>query len=619
MSPAIVSCASAVVALAIATRAQAPGPPPPVLPATATTQLARSLDAAQQQAKSIWRDTPPINADRTVNGYIEIPRGDRRKWEFNIRRNERAIDRVMPPSLGGYPVNYGFVPQTVSYDGDPFDILVLGPAVSGGRVVKGTIVGLMHMEDEKGLDSKVVVSPVGTDGKPAYQLLEADRQRIGDYFSRYKLHEPGKFSKVPGWDSAAQGLAYVRMTHAFFRDCRDRAGDECRITRSPGEGKRVVIAATALLDGRGGVRRDTRIVVEDGEIAAIDATAAPVDYDLRGLTVMPGWIDAHVHITWQFGPDGRNAGANGTTQEAAYGAAANAWATLMAGVTTVQSVGSPTDVPLRDAIARGDLPGPRILTAVDPIMGRGEATGTPDAIRAQIRKLKAAGADVIKIFASGGMRDARLTLSQEQLQAACDEATQQGLRTVVHAYGEAVRAATVAGCSQIEHGLHATDEDLQEMAKRGIYFDPQAGLLLETYAANKHRYVGTPFYSEEAFALLDQMLPAHRDLMRRAARTPGLKIVFGSDAVAGAHGRNPEELIYRVRDGQQDAMAALISANSLGAQALGMADRIGSIVAGLEADIIAVDGDPVADITAVRRVVFVMKAGVVYKNLPRTH
>jgi imidazolonepropionase-like amidohydrolase len=98
-----------------------------------------------------------------------------------------------------------------------------------------------------------------------------------------------------------------------------------------------------------------------------------------------------------------------------------------------------------------------------------------------------------------------------------------------------------------------------------------------------------------------------------------LKIVFGSDAVAGAHGRNPEELIYRVRDGEQDAMAALISANSLGAQALGMADRIGSIVPGLEADIIAVDGDPVADITAVRRVVFVMKAGVVYKNLPRTH
>jgi imidazolonepropionase-like amidohydrolase len=407
------------------------------------------------------------------------------------------------------------------------------------------------------------------------------------------------------------------MTHAFFRECRDRAGEECRVAPPPSGGARIVIAASRLLDGRGGVQRDTSIVVENGKVAAIDATAAPVDYDLRGLTVLPGWIDAHVHITWQFGPDGRNAGANGTTQDAAYGAAANAWATLMAGVTTVQSVGSPTDVPLRDAIARGDLPGPRILTAIEPIMGRGEATGTPDAIRAHVRAQKAAGADVIKVFAAGGMRDGRLTLSPDQLHAACDEARRQGLRAVVHAYGEAVRAASVAGCSQIEHGLMATDDDLQEMARRGTYFDPQAGLLLETYAANKSRYIGTPFYTEEAFAALAQVLPAHRDLMRRAVKTPGLKIVFGSDAVAGAHGRNPEELIYRVREGNQPPMAALISANSLGAEALGMADRIGSIAPGLEADIIAVDGDPVADITAVRRVVFVMRGGVVYKHLAR--
>jgi len=140
---------------------------------------------------------------------------------------------------------------------------------------------------------------------------------------------------------------------------------------------RIVNAASAVLDGKGRVLRDTRVVVEGSKILAIDPHARPVDYDLRGFTVLPGWIDAHAHITWSFGPDGKNAGMGGTTQEAAYQAASNAWVTLMAGFTTVQSPGSPTDVPLRDAIAKGSLPGPRILTAVDPLRGQGERTGRP--------------------------------------------------------------------------------------------------------------------------------------------------------------------------------------------------------------------------------------------------
>src|SRR5947209_7057931 len=169
---------------------------------------------------------------------------------------------------------------------------------------------------------------------------------------------------------------------------------------APAPGKRIVIVASTVLDGKGRALHDTRIVVENSKIAAIDAKAAPVDYDLRGLTVLPGWIDAHAHITWNFGREGKNAGAGETTQDAAYRSASNAWATLMAGFTTVQSVGSPTDVPLRDAIAEGSLPGPRILTAVEPLEGRGERTGTPDEIRAFIRRQKEAGADLIKIFAS---------------------------------------------------------------------------------------------------------------------------------------------------------------------------------------------------------------------------
>jgi imidazolonepropionase-like amidohydrolase len=381
--------------------------------------------------------------------------------------------------------------------------------------------------------------------------------------------------------------------------------------------KRVVIAASTVLDGKGGTLHDTRIVIEGSRIVALNPKAGPVDYDLRGLTVLPGWIDAHVHITWSFGPDGKNAGMNGTTQEAAYAAASNAWLTLMAGFTTVQSVGSPTDVPLRDAIAKGLIPGPRILTAIDPIMGRGEATGTPEEIRAFVRKQKAAGADLIKIYASGGMIRGSMTLSREQLNAACDEAKKQGLRTLVHAYRDAVRAATVAGCTEVEHGLGASDDDLKLMAERGTYFDPQAGLLIETYLANKEKYLAAPYYTEEGFAAMKEVLPAHYELLHRAVKILKLKIVFGTDAVAGAHGRNAEEFINRVRDGGVDPMAAMISANSLGAEAMGLADEIGSIVPGLQADIIALDGDPLEDITAVRRVVFVMKSGIVYKNVAR--
>ena len=188
----------------------------------------------------------------------------------------------------------------------------------------------------------------------------------------------------------------------------------------------------------------------------------------------------------------------------------------------------------------------------------------------------------------------------------------------MHAYREAVRAATLAGCTQVEHGLGATDDDLKLMAERGTYFDPQGGLLLKNYLLHKEEYLGTPFYPEESFAAFAQVLPMNQELMRRAAKTPGLKVVFGSDAVAGAHGRNAEEFIDRVRDGGVDAMAALVSANSLGAEALGMADRLGAIAPGMEADIIALDGDPLKDITAVRRVVFVMKGGVVYKNAALT-
>jgi imidazolonepropionase-like amidohydrolase len=346
------------------------------------------------------------------------------------------------------------------------------------------------------------------------------------------------------------------------------------------------------------------------ETAVVDAGLA---------SVMPAYCDVDglpCHASRElFTTIVENAGADRTTQEAAYAAAANAWVTLQAGFTTIQSVGSPTDLPLRDAIASGALPGPRILTAVEPLLGRGPQTGTPDELRAFIRKQKQAGADVIKIFASQSIRQGgAMTLSQPQLDAACDEARKQGLRTLVHAYKEAVRAATLAGCTQIEHGTMASDDDLRLMAEKGTYLDPQAGLVIENYLLNKEKYLGTPGYTEEGFAAMQKVLALNHELVQRASKVRGLKIVFGTDAVAGSHGRNAEEFIDRVRDGGVDPMTALVSANSLAAEALGIADQIGSIAPGLAADIIALAGDPLKDITAVRRVAFAMKGGVVYKN-----
>src|SRR2546421_2658592 len=381
---------------------------------------------------------------------------------------------------------------------------------------------------------------------------------------------------------------------------------------------RIVIAASTILDGKGKVLHNTRIVIEGSRIVAIDPKAGPVDYDLRGLTVLPGWIDAHAHVTWSFGPDGENGGAGRITPEAAYAAESNAWATLMAGFTTIQSVGSPTDVPLRDAIAKGLLPGPRILTAVEPLNGRGPQTGTPDEIRAFIRKQKEAGADLIKIFAAQSIRQGGgMTLSPDQLNAACDEAKKVGLRALVHAYKDAVRAATIAGCTQIEHGTLATDDDLKLMAAKGTYLDPQAGLVIENYLLNKEKYLGTPGYTAEGFAAMEKILPVNHELVRRASKIPGLKIVFGTDAVAGAHGHNAEEFIDRVRDAGVDPMTAFVSANSLAAEALGMSDQIGSTAPGLQADILAPGRQPLKDITAGRRITFVMKGGVVYKSVPR--
>ena len=378
----------------------------------------------------------------------------------------------------------------------------------------------------------------------------------------------------------------------------------------------VTIRAGRLLDGRGAVMENATIVVDRAAITRVERSGAggATTYDLSRYTVLPGLIDGHAHPSWYFNRAGRLHTPNDgdTPVQSMLAMAGNVFATLTSGVTTIQSPGSAEDKDLRDFIASGAVPGPRILTSLEPITNR---RLTPDTLRAIVRQRKAEGADFIKIFASQSIREGGgPTLTQEQLDAICGEAKTLGLRTLVHAHSaESMKFATLAGCTQIEHGIFATDEVLRLMAQRGTYFDPQCGLIFHNYLDNRAKYEGIGNYNDAGFAAMEKAIPLAVAAFRRARATPGLKIVWGTDAVAGAHGRNVEDLICRVQDGGQPPLEAITSATSLGAEALGMGTQIGTIAPGFAADVIAVDGDPSKDITALRRVVFVMKGGRVYR------
>jgi imidazolonepropionase-like amidohydrolase len=379
----------------------------------------------------------------------------------------------------------------------------------------------------------------------------------------------------------------------------------------------VVIRGASAFDGRGRFIPNATIVVRDGKIASVESGGtAPATYDLHRLTILPGLIDTHVHLDTHFGADGRATSRGETPQQSILYEAENAYITLMAGFTTVQSIGSPLDVDVRAAIARGLIPGPRLLTSIRPV---NENTGAPDQIRAFVRKVKADGADLVKLFASKSSREGGAqTMTDEQIQAACAEAKAVGLRTWVHAHSpSSVRAATLAGCTAVTHGSQVTDAELKLMQEHGTYFEPNIGLVSQNYLENKSRYFGIGNFNEEGFAFTEKGIPMKREMFKRALTVSGLKLLMGTDAGAGAHGRSAEEIIYRVQVAGQPARDALRDTTSLNAQSLNLGDRIGSIAPGFDADLIAVDGDPQKDITALRRVVFVMKGGKVYKNIAR--
>ena len=376
----------------------------------------------------------------------------------------------------------------------------------------------------------------------------------------------------------------------------------------------IVLRTSTLIDGKGHVLKNKQITIAGGRIQSVSDGQGKAAYDLTGFTVLPGFIDTHVHMGWHFNKEDRldqgGPGSKESAQEAALYASKNMYATLMGGFTTVQSLGSPVDVLLRNT----GVVGPRLLTSVGSV---NETTGTPEDIRAAVRKFKNEGADVIKLFATKSIRDGGAqSMSDAQIQAACGEAKALGLRGVVHAHASDGAAAAIrAGCTAIEHGTFIDDKTFDLMAARGVFFDPNF-LVLHNYLDNKPKFLGIGNYTEEGFASMEKALPLVAQEIRKATAHK-VKIVLGTDAVAGAHGRNAEEFVYRVKDGGQDPMAAINSATSVAAESLGLGSKIGSIAAGMEADLVAVEGNPLEDITALRRVVFVMRGGKVYKSPAR--
>jgi imidazolonepropionase-like amidohydrolase len=368
----------------------------------------------------------------------------------------------------------------------------------------------------------------------------------------------------------------------------------------------ISIRAARVLDGRGGVLENRVIEITGSTITNIRQREGPVTYDLGDVTVLPGLIDVHVHILAGAMSDRP---AELTAAETAEKWDENVRATLMAGFTTIQSVGDPPDKALRDAIAAGFIIGPRLLTSVDQIH---PGNRSPEQLRAEVRKLKSEGADLIKLYGSAsGFAKVTSNVTLPQMVAVCGEARLQGLRCVVHAQpSDAIINAVKAGATEIEHGGWADDAAIKAMAQAKVLFDPTMSFAPHVLQ-HKEEFLREGRYTAAQLALLDSILPQKRSIFQKALAA-GVRMPSGSD-IGFAHGENALELIVRVEAGQRP-MDAIIGATSLAAESLGLEKSIGTIAVGYEADIIAVAGNPLNDIRALRRVTFVMKGGQIYKR-----
>lgn len=386
----------------------------------------------------------------------------------------------------------------------------------------------------------------------------------------------------------------------------------------------MVLTAARAYDGFGEPITPAVIHVIGNRIASVganvDAPRGALEVDLGDATLLPGLIDAHVHITNSFGDEPDRDPETGVV------GASTAETLLLSGFTTVRSLGSRNfeDVALREAINAGSVPGPRLVVSAqgltdsfeaaaegDRVAG-GEPAATEDEIRAFVRGRIEGGVDWLKIFASRSSRQGGTpTYSQEQLEWAIDEATLAGLSTSAHAHAaEAARRAIEAGARTIEHGALLDDEVLDLMIEREIYFAPNL-YLSEYYLENGDRFG----YSEEQLGWTARLLPPRTEVFTQAVEK-GVSIIFSTDANSGWvwSGDTAIEFDRRVAAGQS-TKDALVSATARAAEALQIPD-VGNLVTGHRADIIAVDGDPIEDINALRRAVFVMKDGVIYRRPP---
>jgi imidazolonepropionase-like amidohydrolase len=404
----------------------------------------------------------------------------------------------------------------------------------------------------------------------------------------------------------------------------------------------VALRAGRLVDvERGEVRLDQVIVVRGEKVERIQAASVAIPagaqvIDLSRYTVTPGLIDCHTHLVDQMQSAGAAAPLERSAAQQAFIGARHARQTLLAGFTTVRDVGTWRvflDAALRDAIADGIVPGPRMAVAgtyITTTSGAGDITGlAPDVVlpsdmragiansasevRRRVRELLNGGADFIKIMATGavltrGTRPGVPEFSEEELRAAVEEAAKYGARVTAHAHGaDGIKNAVRAGVQSIEHGSLMDDEAIRLMKERGVYL--VADIYNGDYIASEGRRQGWP---EEYLRKNDETTEAQRQGFRKAVAA-GVRIAFGTDSGVYPHGDNARQLPYMVRYGMTP-MQALQAATLVAARNIGWEDRVGSLAPGKYADVVAVEGDALADLASFGRVAFVMKGGAVVKG-----
>lgn len=411
--------------------------------------------------------------------------------------------------------------------------------------------------------------------------------------------------------------------------------------QAPATAKTIVLRAARLIDGTGAAPMMPAMVrIENERITAVarvvDVPAGAQVIELGNATLLPGLIDLHTHLTGDERVHWEDALLKTTPAHDALWGARNARITLMAGFTTCRDMGPTwpfTDVALRNAIDEGLVPGPRLVVAgnyvsstggagdarqfspyVDVPLVRNLADGPDEVVKAVRTNLKQ-GADFIKILATGavlskGISPGAQQYSDAEIQAAVTEARRWGRSVAAHAHGaDGIKAAIRAGVRTVDHGSYLDDEAIAliKATNRGTFYVPT----LYTSAAIERPDSPVP----ESERVRSRQVSAIKDAGFRRALAAGIPIGFATDAMVIPHGQNAREFGERARLGEP-AMASIVAATSLNAEILGMQDRVGSLTTGKLADVIAVQGDPLADITLLERVRFVMKGGVVHRHDP---